>query len=152
MVLLPLAVVLLTLAAVGIGTLIAALTVSYRDFRHAVVFLLPIWMLATPAIYLNRETAATASAAERSGDSENAGPLTGVRGSLNAEGSSTSGRGGWLARLNPMTVPIDFFRATVLGTPIGAGRVLISFVINGALCLLGLYYFRHVEDSFADVI
>jgi len=71
---------------------------------------------------------------------------------LNAEGSSTSGRGGWLARLNPMTVPIDFFRATVLGTPIGAGRVLISFVINGALCLLGLYYFRHVEDSFADVI
>ncbi|HEV3299734.1 MAG TPA: ABC transporter permease, partial [Planctomycetaceae bacterium] len=55
MVLLPLAVVLLTLAAVGIGTLIAALTVSYRDFRHAVVFLLPIWMLATPAIYLNRE-------------------------------------------------------------------------------------------------
>jgi lipopolysaccharide transport system permease protein len=152
MVLLPLAVVLLTLAAVGIGTLIAALTVSYRDFRHAVVFLLPIWMLATPAIYLNREVAPTASATERSGDSENAGPLTGVRGSLNSEGSSTSGRVGWLARLNPMTVPIDFFRATVLGTPIGVGRVLISFVINGALCLLGLYYFRHVEDSFADVI
>jgi ABC-type polysaccharide/polyol phosphate export permease len=49
-------------------------------------------------------------------------------------------------------VPIEFFRATVLGTPIGAGRVLISFVINGAVCLLGLYYFRHVEDSFADVI
>ncbi len=39
MVLLPLAAVLLTLAAVGIGTLIAALTVSYRDFRHAVTVL-----------------------------------------------------------------------------------------------------------------
>ena len=150
MVLLPLAVVLLTLAAVGIGTLIAALTVSYRDFRHAVVFLLPIWMLATPAIYLNREAAPPAPAAQSSGGSENAGPLTDVRGSINS--GTTAARGGWLARLNPMTVPIEFFRATVLGTQIGAGRVLISFVINGALCLLGLYYFRHVEDSFADVI
>jgi ABC-type polysaccharide/polyol phosphate export permease len=73
-----------------------------------------------------------------------------VRGSLNS--GTTAAGGGWLARLNPMTVPIEFFRATVLGTPIGAERVLISFVINGALCLLGLYYFRHVEDSFADVI
>jgi ABC-type polysaccharide/polyol phosphate export permease len=57
-----------------------------------------------------------------------------------------------LARLNPMTVPIEFFRAASLGTSIGAGRVLISFVVNGVLCLLGLYYFRHAEDSFADVI
>jgi lipopolysaccharide transport system permease protein len=149
-VLLPLAVVLLTLAAVGIGTLIAALTVSYRDFRHAVVFLLPIWMLATPAIYLNRETSAVA--AQSSGESENAGPLTDVRDSLKAEGSSTSSGRAWLARLNPMTVPIDFFRAAILGTPIAAGGVLISFVVNGAVCLVGLYYFRHVEDSFADVI
>jgi lipopolysaccharide transport system permease protein len=149
-VLLPLAVVLLTLVAVGIGTLIAALTVSYRDFRHAVVFLLPIWMLATPAIYLNRETSAVA--AQSSGESENAGPLTDLRDSLKAEGSSTSSGRAWLARLNPMTVPIDFFRAAILGTPIAAGGVLISFVVNGAVCLVGLYYFRHVEDSFADVI
>ena len=61
-------------------------------------------------------------------------------------------RGEWLARLNPMTVPIEFFRAATLSTPIAAGRVLISFLVNGALCLAGLYYFRHVEDSFADVI
>jgi lipopolysaccharide transport system permease protein len=153
--LLPLAIVLLTLAAVGIGSLMAALTVSYRDFRHAVLFLLPIWMLATPAIYLNRDatgssTANAQVASQGARESENAGPLTGVRGSLNADG--TSGRSVWLARLNPMSVPIEFFRAATLDTPIGAGRVLISFVVNGALCLLGLYYFRHVEDSFADVI
>ncbi len=151
--LLPLAVVLLTLAAVGVGTLFAALTVSYRDFRHAVMFLLPVWMLATPAIYLNRETPASGTVAESTAavGSENEKPLTGVR-SLQPSGSSASGRLGWLAGLNPMTVPIEFFRSTTLGTPIGAGRVLISFLVNGALCLLGLYYFRHVEDSFADVI
>jgi hypothetical protein len=49
-------------------------------------------------------------------------------------------------------VPIEFFRAATLLTPISASRVLISFLVNGALCLAGLYYFRHVEDSFADVI
>jgi lipopolysaccharide transport system permease protein len=153
--LLPLAVVLLTLAAVGVGTLIAALTVSYRDFRHAVMFLLPVWMLATPAIYLNRETPATSgpvTEVAQAGDVEKEKPLIGVRGSSEPSGGSASGRLGWLAGLNPMTVPIEFFRSTTLGTPIGAGRVLISFLVNGALCLLGLYYFRHVEDSFADVI
>jgi lipopolysaccharide transport system permease protein len=150
--LLPLAVLLLTLAAVGIGTLLAALTVSYRDFRHAVVFLLPVWMLATPAIYLNREAAASethGAEAAASAKSEDQKPLTDVRGSL---GSANLTRGGWLARLNPMTVPIEFFRAANLSTHIEASRVLISFAVNGALCLLGLYYFRHVEDSFADVI
>jgi lipopolysaccharide transport system permease protein len=152
-VLLPLAVVLLTLAAVGIGTLMAALTVSYRDFRHAVLFLLPVWMLATPAIYVNRETPVTntrAADASVTGN-EKQEPLTGVRGSLNG-GSASGAQSGWLAGLNPMTVPVDFFRAATLGTPIATGRVLISFVVNGALCLVGLYYFRHVEDSFADVI
>jgi lipopolysaccharide transport system permease protein len=155
---LPLAVVLLTLAAVGVGTLIAALTVSYRDFRHAVMFLLPVWMLATPAIYLNRETPANGETAapiratnDRDAKSER-GPSD-VRGPLDsARTGPLSARAGWLASLNPMTVPIEFFRAATVGTPIGAGGVVISFLVNGALCLLGLYYFRHVEDSFADVI
>jgi lipopolysaccharide transport system permease protein len=159
LVLLPLAVVLLTLVAVGIGTLIAALTVSYRDFRHAVVFLLQVWMLATPAIYLNRDpttgqsvsTEAQSVAGVTSEQTAEKTPLTDVRGSLSA-GGSTSGRAAWLARLNPMTVPIEFFRTAVLGTPIAPVPVLISFVVHGALCLIGLYYFRHVEDSFADVI
>jgi lipopolysaccharide transport system permease protein len=147
MVLLPLAVVLLTLAAVGIGCLLAALTVSYRDFRHAVMFLLPIWMLATPAIYVNHEATALPVPATQSAQKKE--PPTGVRGSLT---SANASRGGWLARLNPMTAPVEFFRAAVLGTPVALDRVLISFVVNGVLCLVGLYYFRHVEDSFADVI
>ncbi len=109
------AVVLLVAAATGIGTLLAALTVSYRDFRHAVTYLLPVWMIATPTIFLENS------------------------------------RGG-LARFNPMTAPIDFFRSVTLGLPVPWQSVLYALAVNGVLCLVGLYYFRRVEDSFADVI
>src|SRR5207253_8473382 len=40
------------LAALGIGTGLAALTVAYRDFRYVVPFLVQVWMFATPTIYM----------------------------------------------------------------------------------------------------
>lgn len=39
------------LAATGVGTLLAALTVAFRDFRYVVPFLVQIWMFITPVIY-----------------------------------------------------------------------------------------------------
>jgi lipopolysaccharide transport system permease protein len=51
--LLPLMVLLLGIAALGIGTLLAALTVAYRDFRYVVPFGVQLWMFATPCIYLD---------------------------------------------------------------------------------------------------
>ncbi len=51
--LVPLLVVLLTLAALGIGSLLAALNVLYRDVRYALPFLIQLWMFATPTIYLD---------------------------------------------------------------------------------------------------
>lgn len=39
------------LAATGMGSLLAALTVSYRDFRYVVPFMIQLWMFATPVIY-----------------------------------------------------------------------------------------------------
>jgi lipopolysaccharide transport system permease protein len=150
--LLPLAVVLLIAAATGIGTLLAALTVKYRDFRHAAAFLLQVWMFATPTIYLNlySPVAATPDAGHPRAERAEAAQT--------AEADQTSARpaaynkAGWLSTLNPMTVPIDFFRAAVLGRSIPWGGVLLSAVVNLALCLVGIGYYRHVEDSFADVI
>jgi lipopolysaccharide transport system permease protein len=46
---------LLILAALGIGTLLAALTVAYRDFRFVVPFLVQLWMFATPSIYMRAD-------------------------------------------------------------------------------------------------
>jgi lipopolysaccharide transport system permease protein len=43
---------ILGLAALGVGTLLAALNVYYRDFKYVIPFLIQIWMFATPAIYM----------------------------------------------------------------------------------------------------
>lgn len=51
--LVPLLAILAALAALGAGTLLAALSVSYRDFKHTLPFLVQIWMFATPTIYLD---------------------------------------------------------------------------------------------------
>ena len=45
------------LASLGVGTLLAAWTVRYRDFRHVVPFMVQIWMFATPCIYLQTDAA-----------------------------------------------------------------------------------------------
>jgi len=55
--LLPVIVFFLLLAALGAGTLLSALTVEYRDFRHVVPFLMQLWMFATPAIYVQSSPA-----------------------------------------------------------------------------------------------
>jgi homopolymeric O-antigen transport system permease protein len=45
----------LLVAATGVGTLLSALTVAYRDFRYVVPFTVQLWMFATPCIYLSAE-------------------------------------------------------------------------------------------------
>jgi len=38
-------------AALGVGTLLSALTVAYRDFTHLTPFVIQIWMYVTPVIF-----------------------------------------------------------------------------------------------------
>jgi lipopolysaccharide transport system permease protein len=120
---LPLVVALIALAALGVGTLLAALNVAYRDVRYVIPFLVQMWMFATPAIY--RESAAP----------------------------EDSGQLGWLS-LNPMTGLIAFFRAATLGSPraLPWADLGVSAVLVVLLFVTGCYYFRRVEDSFADII
>jgi lipopolysaccharide transport system permease protein len=47
----PLLLLAVVFSALGIGTLLAALTVSYRDFTHITPFLLQIWMYITPVVF-----------------------------------------------------------------------------------------------------
>ncbi|HLL72101.1 MAG TPA: ABC transporter permease [Pyrinomonadaceae bacterium] len=49
--LLPLFLLLAILLALAFGMLISALTVKYRDLRHALPFLIQFWMFASPVIY-----------------------------------------------------------------------------------------------------
>ncbi|MDQ1523302.1 MAG: lipopolysaccharide transport system permease protein [Pyrinomonadaceae bacterium] len=49
--LVPLFLLLAVLLALAVGMLISALTVKYRDLRHALPFLIQFWMFASPVIY-----------------------------------------------------------------------------------------------------
>src|SRR6266699_479109 len=44
----PVIFALIVLAATGVGTLLAALNVAYRDFRYVIPFLVQLWLFATP--------------------------------------------------------------------------------------------------------
>jgi lipopolysaccharide transport system permease protein len=49
--LIPFLILLMALLALGVGLLSAATTVKYRDLRHALPFIIQLWMFASPVIY-----------------------------------------------------------------------------------------------------
>jgi lipopolysaccharide transport system permease protein len=50
----PVVALFAVVAAGGVGVWFAALNVAYRDVRHAVPFLLQLWLFATPVLYPDR--------------------------------------------------------------------------------------------------
>jgi lipopolysaccharide transport system permease protein len=55
--------------------------------------------------------------------------------------------------LNPMAGVVEGFRWALLGTRIAPGAMLaVSVAVVVALLVGGLYYFRHMEKTFADVV
>jgi lipopolysaccharide transport system permease protein len=118
----PLIFAVLFLAAIGVGTLLAALNVAYRDFRYVIPFLVQLWMFATPTVYMQPATDGTGSLVKT------------------------------LLMLNPLTGLIAAFRASVLGTPIPWTALGVSSLTVFVVCVVGCYYFRKTEASFADII
>jgi lipopolysaccharide transport system permease protein len=59
-----------------------------------------------------------------------------------------------LYSLNPMVGIIDGFRWSLLGgrAPLAAPSVWISAAVTGAVIVVGVWYFRRMESSFADFI
>lgn len=47
----PVLLIAIIFTALGVGTLLSALIVAYRDFRYVVSFMMQVWMYATPIIY-----------------------------------------------------------------------------------------------------
>ncbi len=118
----PLFVGLMTLLAVGVGAILAALNVSYRDFRYVIPFLVQVWMYATPTVY-SQPTGAE------------------LGGWLHA-----------LMTLNPMTALVAGFRSAVVGGPLDWSQVGVAAALSVVVFVGGCLYFRRVEDSFADLI
>ncbi len=49
--LLPVLLLGVVLAATGVGAMLSALTVAYRDFQYVVPFVVQLWLFVTPVIY-----------------------------------------------------------------------------------------------------
>jgi lipopolysaccharide transport system permease protein len=140
--LVPLGVMVVLVAAVGVGTLLAALNVVYRDVRYAVPFLLQAWLFATPAIYMDvspRPPPAPSAEARPAGEQGAA-----------AEGGAPEDS--LFFNLNPMNGPIRFLRAATLGGPLPWRSLGISAALIAVLFVVGCWYFRRTEDRFADII
>lgn len=54
--------------------------------------------------------------------------------------------------LNPMAGVIEGFRWVLLGTTPSGGMILVSAVVSVFLLVSGAFYFRRLEQSFADII
>lgn len=58
----------------------------------------------------------------------------------------------WLLGLNPMAGVVEGFRWAILGADASAALIAVSAGVAALLFITGLFYFRRVEDSFADRI
>jgi lipopolysaccharide transport system permease protein len=116
---LPVFICMGTLLAFGVGMLLAALNVKYRDIRYALPFLVQLWLFASPVIY----------------------PL-----------SITPPRWRWIFTLNPVTGVIEGTRSSLFGRPFDWPAIGVSLLVTLFVVGFAGFFFRRVEDDFADVI
>jgi lipopolysaccharide transport system permease protein len=58
----------------------------------------------------------------------------------------------WLYALNPMTGVIEGFRWALLGTSPPGSTIVISLSVVVFLIITGMFYFRRMEQYFADIV
>jgi lipopolysaccharide transport system permease protein len=126
MLFLPLFLLLAMIAAAGAGFIIAAMNVKYRDFRYIIPFIVQIGIFVSPVGF----------------DSSL------VYNSSKPEWMKT------IFALNPMTGVIDGFRWCLLGgnLSLNVPAFIISTAISLLILIIGIWYFRRVESSFADIV
>ncbi len=127
---LPLFMALAFGAAFGAGLWLCALNVEYRDFRYIIPFIVQFGFFLSPVGYTSDR----------------------VPEIFQWHGWDIPAR--LLYSFNPMVGVIDGFRWAFLRgqTELWWPSVELSAVLTTALCLSGIWYFRKMERTFADVI
>ncbi|HEY5657013.1 MAG TPA: ABC transporter permease [Myxococcota bacterium] len=121
---LPGFVLLVLVTALSVSLWLAAINAIYRDVRHAVPFLVQLWMFLTPVVYTSAS-------------------LLGDR----------SGWLATLYGMNPMVGVIEAFRWALLGGAAPPVALLLpSISITAVLFVGGLYFFRRMERTFVDLV
>lgn len=57
-----------------------------------------------------------------------------------------------LYSVNPMAGIISGYRSAILGQPFHLDCLAVSLGVAVAACILGAFYFRRVEQRFADIV
>ncbi len=124
---LPLFLLLAIITALGTGVLISALNVKYRDFRYIIPFIVQFGLYASPVAFSSADI---------------------------YESTRIPQVFKFIYSLNPMVGVIDGFRWSILGDNIKIywQGFIISVCISIFFLVLGIWYFRRMEKSFADVI
>jgi lipopolysaccharide transport system permease protein len=122
--LVPVFIVLSFTAALAAGLWLSALNVEYRDVRYAIPLATNLLQFATPVLW-----------------------------------TATQVHNRWHSRLvdllvslNPMTGVEEGFRWCMVGGPRPGPMLLVSIGSIGLLLVGGLFYFRRMEKSFADLV
>lgn len=111
-------------AALSVAIWVSALSAIYRDFQYALPFLIQILMFVSPVIY----------------------PADSIL--RNAPSWMTV-----LYGLNPMAGVAEGFRWAILGTSVPDPLLMSLSVFMTVLLLVGgLFYFRHLENEFVDLV
>jgi lipopolysaccharide transport system permease protein len=58
----------------------------------------------------------------------------------------------WLLALNPMSAPLDIFRASFRGETLHLTYDLLSIASSAVIFIIGVVYFRKTEAYFADLV
>lgn len=124
---LPLFLLLATITAMGFGLFIAALNVQYRDFRYVIPFIIQFGLYISPV---------------------------GFSSNIIYNNDSIPQFLKYAYALNPMVGVIDGFRWCILGgdTVLHLPQFIASAAISVLFLFVGIWYFRRMEKTFADVI
>lgn len=120
--LLPAFIAMAFFAALSVGLWAAALSVEFRDVRYIIPFVVQFGLLCTPILF--------------------------------ASSAVTTPWKRVLIGLNPMTGVVDGFRWCLLGGQSPAPGMMLLISVGSIVILLlgGLFYFRRMEKSFADLV
>ncbi len=125
---LPLLVLLAVVLAMGVGLWLSAINLEYRDVQHTLPFLTQFWMFLSPVAY----------------------PSSLVPETKLLLGWEIPTRA--LYGLNPMAGVIEGFRWCLLGQGAPPGPVFwVSVAVTIVVFVSGLFYFKRVEQAFADL-
>jgi lipopolysaccharide transport system permease protein len=127
-VLLPLLVLMMVVAASGLSMWLTAMAIQYRDVKHAMHFVVQLLMFAAPVVY----------------------PASLIPKTYALGGVTIYPR--LLYALNPMVGVIEGFRSALLGTTEMPGDLVgIGTASALVIAVTGALYFRSKERLFADV-